>query len=105
MRLIDADALLEQCRGAQELAKDGQEFANSFYSPSRDISTEWWCVEDLIENAPTIDLAKVVIDELEEAYDDLYEAKTEYESGLRDGIYAAMIRVEELPFWEGDRSC
>jgi len=51
-----------------------------------------------IDAQPPIDLAKVVIDELEEAYDDLYEAKTEYESGLRDGIYAAMIRVEELLF-------
>jgi len=46
------------------------------------------------------DLRKAVIDELERAYDDLYDAKTEYESGLRDGIYAAMIRVEELPLWE-----
>ena len=46
------------------------------------------------------DLRKAVIDELERAYDDLYDAKTEYESGLRDGVYTAMVRVEELPLWE-----
>lgn len=56
MRLIDADALIEDCQLAQKQAdRDGREFANAFYSGGGEISTEWWCVEDMIENAPTIE--------------------------------------------------
>ena len=29
----------------------GREFANAFYSSSNEISTEWWAVEELVENA------------------------------------------------------
>lgn len=56
MRLIDADALMTDCQLAQKQAdRHGREFANAFYSGGGDISTEWWCVEDMIENAPTIE--------------------------------------------------
>lgn len=56
MRLIDADALMADCQLAQKQAdKHRREFANAFYSGSGEISTEWWCVEDMIENAPTIE--------------------------------------------------
>lgn len=56
MRAIDADALLEDCKLVQKGAKDlGCEYASSFYSSSMELSTAWWCVEDLIENAPTIE--------------------------------------------------
>ena len=56
MRLIDADALIEDCQLAQKQAnRDGREYANAFYSGGDEISTEWWCVEDMIENAPTIE--------------------------------------------------
>lgn len=55
-RLIDADALMADCQLAQKQAdRHGREFANAFYSGGGEISTEWWCVEDLIENAPTIE--------------------------------------------------
>lgn len=55
MRLIDADALIADCQLAQKQAdRHGREFSNAFYSGGGDISTEWWCVEDMIENAPTI---------------------------------------------------
>ena len=55
-RMIDADALIAECKLAQEQAdKHGREYANAFYSGGREISTEWWCVEDMIENAPTIE--------------------------------------------------
>ena len=55
MRLIDADALIADCQLAQKQAdRHGREFANAFYSGGGEISTEWWCVEDMIENAPTI---------------------------------------------------
>ena len=55
-RLIDADALMSDCKLAQNQAdRHGREFANAFYSGGGEISTEWWCVEDLIENAPTIE--------------------------------------------------
>lgn len=56
MRLIDADALMADCQLAQKQAdRHGREFANAFYSGGGSISTEWWCVEDMIENAPTIE--------------------------------------------------
>lgn len=56
MRLIDANALIADCQLAQKQAdRHGIEFANAFYSGGGEISTEWWCVEDMIENAPTIE--------------------------------------------------
>lgn len=56
MRLIDADALIADCELAQKQAdRYDKEFANAFYSGGGEISTEWWCVEDMIENAPTIE--------------------------------------------------
>lgn len=59
VRLIDADALITECELAQKQAdRHGREFANAFYSGGGDISTEWWCVEDMIENAPTIEERK-----------------------------------------------
>lgn len=61
MRLIDADALLAECELAQKQAvMDGREFANAFYSGGGEVSTEWWCVEDMIENAKTIEPEPVV---------------------------------------------
>ena len=56
MRLIDADALITDCQLAQKQAdRHGREFASAFYSDGGEISTEWWCVEDMIENAPTVE--------------------------------------------------
>lgn len=56
MRLIDADALITDCQLAQKQAdRHGREYADAFYSGGGEISTEWWCVEDMIENAPTIE--------------------------------------------------
>ena len=56
MRLIDADARIADCQLAQKQAdRHGREFANAFYSGGGEVSTEWWCVEDMIENAPTIE--------------------------------------------------
>ena len=58
-RLIDADALITDCQLAQKQAdRHGREFASAFYSDGGEISTEWWCVEDMIENAPTIEPRK-----------------------------------------------
>lgn len=55
-RCIDADALIADCQLAQKQAdRHGREFANAFYSGGGEVSTEWWCVEDMIENAPTIE--------------------------------------------------
>ena len=55
MRTIDADELMEEIKLAESLMeKENHEFANSFLSSSQEISTEWWCVEDMVENAHTI---------------------------------------------------
>lgn len=59
MRLIDADALMDDCQLAQKQAdRHGREFTSAFYSGGGEISTEWWCVEDMIENARTIEERK-----------------------------------------------
>lgn len=61
MRPINADTLIADCQLAQKQAdRHGREFANAFYSGGGEISTEWWCVEDMIENAPTVDAVEVV---------------------------------------------
>lgn len=58
-RMIDADALITDCQLAQKQAdRHGREYANAFYSGGGEISAEWWCVEDMIENAPTIEERK-----------------------------------------------
>ena len=54
-RLIDADALMHEFEKAQRtMAKHGQEYSCSFMSSSQELSTEWYCVEDMLENAPTV---------------------------------------------------
>ena len=61
MRLTDADALKAESQKRQEgIERYGEEQADCFYSASRELSTEWWCVEDMIDNAPTIDAVPVV---------------------------------------------
>ena len=56
MRLIDADALLERVWSEKIQAQaHGREFSTCFMSPGGTPSTEWWYVEDLIENAPSIE--------------------------------------------------
>ena len=54
-RLIDADALMHEFEKAQRtMEQHGQEYSCSFMSSSQELSTEWYCVEDMLENAPTI---------------------------------------------------
>lgn len=54
-RLIDADALMHEFEKSQRtMAQHGREYSCSFMSSSQEISTEWYCVEDMLENAPTI---------------------------------------------------
>lgn len=54
-RLIDADALMHEFDKAQRtMEQHGREYSCSFLSSSQEISTEWYCVEDMVENAPTI---------------------------------------------------
>ncbi len=61
MRLTDADALKAESQKRQEgIERYGEEQADCFYSACRELSTEWWCVEDMIDNAPTIDAVPVV---------------------------------------------
>lgn len=57
MRPIDADALKVESQKRQEgIERYGEEQADCFYSAGRELSTEWWCVEDMIDNAPTVDV-------------------------------------------------
>lgn len=53
-RLIDADELAQQYVTAQEQRKkDKIDYRNAFIN-NGEPCTEWWCVEDMLENAPTI---------------------------------------------------
>lgn len=54
-RLIDADALMHEFEKAQRtMEQHGQEYSCSFMSSGQELSTEWYCVEDMLENAPTV---------------------------------------------------
>ena len=56
MRTIDGDALLKRVQQEEIQAQvHGREFSTCFLSQGGTPSTEWWYVEDLIENAPTIE--------------------------------------------------
>lgn len=56
MRLINADELMEQFRLAEiSMEQNGKEYANCFLSSAQEISTEWWCVEEMVDNAPSIE--------------------------------------------------
>lgn len=57
MRPIDADVLLAVARDMQS---ETEETAYNFLNDAQNPSTEWECVEDLIENAPTLDCVPVV---------------------------------------------
>lgn len=57
MRYIDADELMREVEKAENsLEYHGQEFSYSFLSSGQEISTEWYFVEELINNAPTVDV-------------------------------------------------
>ena len=54
-RLIDADALMKEFEKAENtMAEHGQEYSFSFMSSSQEISTEWYAVEEMVDNSPTI---------------------------------------------------
>ena len=58
MRLIDANALLKECEKRQE--QQTYEYCDCFLNDAQEISTEWWCVEDMVMAAPTIVAVPVV---------------------------------------------
>lgn len=60
MRLIDADALLEDFAERQNLDCSDGEFCDCFLNSAQEVSTAWWCVEDAVESDPTIDAVPVV---------------------------------------------
>lgn len=60
-KLISAKALLDECNRAKESAAlHGREFCDSFHNSAGTLSTEWWKVEDMVENAkPVTDVISV----------------------------------------------
>jgi hypothetical protein len=57
MRLVDADALQ---RAFDDAHKDEPDFfCSNFLNDAGNPSTEWDCVDDILENAPTIDAQPV----------------------------------------------
>lgn len=69
MRLIDGDALLKRVWSEKIQAQShGREFSTCFMSPGGAASTEWWFVEDLIENAPTIEPERKKGEWIEDGY-------------------------------------
>lgn len=60
--LISRAALLKECAECQKTDPHFEErgWASHFINDAGEPSTEWYCVEDLIENAPAVDAAPVV---------------------------------------------
>ena len=94
MRVIDADALLGRVRSEEIQAQaHGREFSTCFMSPGGTPSTEWWYVEDLIENAPTIEAERTSVSEWQKDF-------REYMGMLnipRDDYNGIMEYINEVP--------
>jgi hypothetical protein len=60
--LISRAALLNECAECQKTDPhfEGRGWASHFINDAGEPSTEWYCVEDMIENAPAVDAAPVV---------------------------------------------
>ena len=62
MRLIDADALAKEFKRMQDCDPNDNHYmgyASHFLNSGQEPSTEWDCVENALENAPTIDAIPV----------------------------------------------
>ena len=71
--LISRNALLKEFEKRQEQKVD--EYCDCFLNDAQELSTEWWCVEDAVAAAPTIDAVYVV--------HGLWEDATEVIGGIR----------------------
>lgn len=60
--LISREALLKECAEHQKTDPrfEGRGWASHFINDAGEPSTEWYCVEDMIENAPAVDAVPVV---------------------------------------------
>lgn len=60
--LISRAALLNECAECQKTDPNFEErgWASNFINDAGEPSTEWYCVEDMIENAPSVDAVPVV---------------------------------------------
>ena len=56
-RLIDADALMKEFEIRQK--RQINEYCDCFLNDAQNLSTEWYCVEDIVEAAPTIEAEPV----------------------------------------------
>ena len=56
--LISRNALLKEFEKRQE--QQANEYCDCFLNDAQELSTEWWCVEDAVTAAPTIDAVPVV---------------------------------------------
>lgn len=56
--LISRSALLKEFEKRQE--QQTNEYCDCFLNDAQELSTEWWCVEDAVTAAPTIDAVPVV---------------------------------------------
>lgn len=59
-RLIDANALLKDFAERQNQDRCEGDLPDCFMNYADALSTEWWCIEEAIANAPTIDAVPVV---------------------------------------------
>lgn len=57
MRPIDADALMKEFEIRQK--RQINEYCDCFLNDAQNLSTEWCCVEDIVEAAPTIEAEPV----------------------------------------------
>ena len=56
--LISRSALLKEFEKRQE--QQTNKYCDCFLNDAQELSTEWWCVEDAVIAAPTIDAVEVV---------------------------------------------
>lgn len=82
-RLIDANALLKEFEKRQE--QQTNEYCDCFFNDAQEISTEWWCVEDMVMSAPTIDAVEVVHGRW------VFDRPNHYKCSLCDAMWSGVV--------------
>lgn len=98
--LISRATLLNECAECQKTDPHFEErgWASHFMNDAGEPSTEWYCVEDMIENAPTVDA--IPVEWLQRRRDIYLKA---YHAGHESEIHTAAILNDTLMAWQREQ--
>lgn len=82
--LISRSALLKEFEKRQE--QQTNKYCDCFLNDAQELSTEWWCVEDAVIAAPTIDAVEVVHGRW------VFDRPNHYKCSLCDAMWSGVAR-------------